>query len=259
MSKAILVVSFGTAFAETRKRTIEAVERDLADSFPERKLYTAWTSGMILRKLKKLGEETRDTLAEALERMERDGVTDVLVQPTFLQAGYEMRLVRETLTAWKDRFARVALGEVLVAGEEDLAALAKALEIHFGGVGADEALALMGHGSEGADFYPYEKLTEAFRRDGKDSFCVGTVEFTPGIEPVLDMVRERQPKRTYLAPLMLVAGDHAINDMAGDEPDSWKNRLAALGTEPVCVLKGLGEYAEVRDLFVRHARAAFAL
>ena len=259
MQKAILVVSFGTAYAQTRKLTIEAIERDLADAYPERTLYTAWTSGMILRKLKKQGEAVRDTLPEALERMMRDGVTDVLVQPTFLQAGYEMRMVRETLTAWKDRFARVALSEVLVSGPEDLAALARALEARFAGVGADEALVLMGHGSEGADFYPYEKLTDAFRRDGRENFCVGTVEFAPGIGPVLDMVRARQPKKTYLAPLMIVAGDHAINDMAGDEADSWRNRIAACGSEPVCVLMGLGEYAEVRNLFVQHAGAAVAL
>ena len=259
MSKAILVVSFGTAYAETRKKTIEAIEADLAAAFPERKLYTAWTSGMILRKLKNRGEETRDTLAEALERMERDGVADVLVQPTFLQAGYEMRLARETLEAWRPRFARVALGEVLVAGPADLDALAAALEAHFAAVGADEALVLMGHGSEDSEFYPYEMLTEAFRRGGRGNFCVGTVECEPGIEPALDMVRARKPKRTYLAPLMIVAGDHAVNDMAGDEPDAWKNRIAALGTEPVCVLKGLGEYAEVRDLFIRHARAAVSL
>ena len=99
----------------------------------------------------------------------------------------------------------------------------------------------------------------AFRRDGKDNFCVGTVEFAPGIAPALELVQSRRPRRTYLAPLMIVAGDHAINDMAGDEPDSWKNRLAALGTETECILKGLGEYPEVRALFVRHARSAAAL
>ena len=146
-----------------------------------------------------------------------------------------------------------------MAGPDDLDALAGALETHFSAVGAEEALVCMGHGSEGADFYPYEKLTEVFRADGKENFCVGTVEFTPGIEPVLDMVRARKPKKTYLAPLMIVAGDHAINDMAGDEPDSWKNQLAALGTAPQCVLKGLGEYAEVRELFAAHARAALPL
>lgn len=256
MSKAILAVSFGTAFAETRKKTIGAIENELAAAFPERKLYAAWTSGMILRKLRARGETAPDTLEEALSRMERDGVTDVLVQPTFLQAGYEMRLARGQLNGWKDRFARVALGKVLVAGEADLEELAQALETHFAGVGPDEALALMGHGSEGADFYPYEKLTEAFRRGGKENFCVGTVEFSPGIEPVLEMVRAKSPKKTYLAPLMIVAGDHAVNDMAGEEPDSWKNRIASLGTEVECVLKGLGEYPEVRALLISHARMA---
>lgn len=259
MSKAILAVSFGTAYAETRKKTIEAIERDLAAAFPERRLYTAWTSGMILRKLRARGEETRDTLAEALERMARDGVRDVLVQPTFLQAGYEMRLVRQTLEAWKPRFDAIALGAVLVAGQDDLDALAKALEAHFDGIGPHEALVLMGHGSEDSDYYPYEKLTEAFRRDGRETFCVGTVECDPGIGPALEMLRASKPEKTYLAPLMIVAGDHAINDMAGDEPDSWKNQIAALGTEPVCILKGLGEYPEVRACFVAHARAAAAL
>ena len=256
MSKAILVVSFGTAYAETRKKTIEAIERDLAAAFPERKLYNAWTSGMILRKLKKMGEETRDTLTEALERMEHDGVTDVLVQPTFLQAGYEMRVVQDTLQTWKDRFAHIALGKVLVADQTDLKELASALETHFSDVGAEEALVLMGHGSEGADFYPYEKMTEVFNNDGKENFSVGTVEFTPGIAPALELIRRRKPKKTYLAPLMIVAGDHAVNDMAGEEPDSWKNRLAALGTETECILKGLGEYPEVRELFIRHAQDA---
>ena len=256
MNKAILVVSFGTAYAETRKKTIEAIERDLAAAFPERTLYTAWTSGMILRKLKKLGEETRDTLEEALARMEQDGVRDLLVQPSYLQAGYEMNLLRETLEKWKPRFERIALGEVMVAGQADLEALARALEAQFAAVAEDELLCLMGHGAETSEFYPYEKLTEAFRRNGKENFIVGTVECSPGIAPVLAAVEARRPKKVYLAPLMIVAGDHAINDMAGDEPDSWKNQIAALGTEPVCVLKGLGEYPEVRAILVAHAQTA---
>ena len=191
--------------------------------------------------------------------MERDGVTDVLVQPTFLQAGYEMKLARETLEQWRPRFARIALGEVLVAKRADLDALAQALEAHFAAVGPKEALVLMGHGTEESDFYPYEKLTEVFHRDGKANFCVGTVECSPGIDPALALVRERRPEKTHLAPLMIVAGDHAINDMAGDAPDSWKNQIAALGTETVCILKGLGEYPEVRALFVEHAKAAATL
>ena len=259
MDKAILTVSFGTAYAETRRKTIDAIEADLAAAFPERKPYTAWTSGMILRKLKARGEETRDSLAEALERMERDGIRDVLVQTSFFQAGYELRLVREALEARRSRFDRLALGETLVAGAEDLEALAGALEACFAAVGEDEVLALMGHGSAEGDFNPYERLTETFRRRGRENFVTGTVEFAPGIRPVLDLVEARKPKKVVLAPLMIVAGDHAVNDMAGDEPDSWKNRVAALGPETECVLRGLGEYPEVRALLADHARAARAL
>jgi sirohydrochlorin cobaltochelatase len=258
MEKAILAVSFGTTYAETRKKTIEAIEADLAAAFPDRKLYAAWTSGMILRKLKKLGEEAPMTLTQALETMERDGVKDLLVQPTFFLEGYEMRLLRETLEAWKGRFQTLRLGKVLVAGPADLEALAAALERQFDRVGEDEVLALMGHGSGEAEENPYLRLTEAFRKDGRANFAVGTVEFTPGIEPVLDLVRERKPKKVYLAPLMIVAGDHANNDMAGEEPESWKNRVAALGVETECVLKGLGEYPEVRALLVAHGKEAEA-
>ncbi len=256
MNKAILAVSFGTAYAETRKKTIDAIEADLAAAFPERRPYAAWTSGMILRKLKARSEETRDTLTEALERMERDGMRDVLVQTSFLLAGHELRLVRETLEAWKPRFDRIALGEVLAAGEADLNALASALETRFARLGEDEVLALMGHGSEEEAYDPYTRLTEIFRRRGRENFTVGTVEFRPGIEPVLDLVRARKPRKVWLAPLMIVAGDHALNDMAGEEPDSWKNRIAALGPETECVLQGLGEYPEVRALLADHARAA---
>ena len=256
MEKAILAVSFGTAYPETRRKTIQAIEADLAAAFPDRRLSAAWTSGMILRKLKARGEEAPMSLEEALAAMERDGVRDVLVQPTFFLAGYEMRLTRETLEAWKDRFSRVAVGAVLVDGPEDLEALAKALEAHFACLGEDTVLALMGHGSEEAGFDPYTGLTALFRKDGRENFAAGTVEFRPGIEPVLELVQARKPKKAVLAPLMIVAGDHANNDMAGDAPDSWKNRIAALGVETECLLRGLGEYPEVRALFTAHARAA---
>ncbi len=256
MDKAILAVSFGTAYGDTRKKTIGAIEADLAAAFPDRRLYAAWTSGMILRKLEKRGEEAPMTLTRALETMERDGVKDLLVQPTFFLEGYEMRLLRETLEAWKGRFQTLRLGKVLVAGPADLEALAAALERQFDRVGEDEVLALMGHGSEETAENPYEALNAAFRRDGRPNFAAGTVEFDPGIGPVLDLVRQRKPKKVYLAPLMIVAGDHANNDMAGEEPESWKNRMAALGTEPECILRGLGEYPEVRALLVQHAREA---
>ena len=181
MSKAILAVSFGTAYEETRKKTIEAIEAELAAAFPDRKLYTAWTSGMILRKLKKLGQETRDTLEEALARMEGDGVTDLLVQPTFLQAGYEMRLVRETLEKWAGRFGRLKLGAVLVENPADLDILARALEAHFSGLGGDEALVLMGHGSEGA---PYPTRLAAYSGKTVLNFGVGAVEASYGAKTV---------------------------------------------------------------------------
>ncbi len=117
----------------------------------------------------------------------------------------------------------------------------------------------MGHGSGALRMPVYEILDELLRKAGHDNHAVGTVEFAPGFDAVLERVRQRRAEKVVLAPLMVVAGDHATNDMAGDEPDSWKSLLRAEGVEVECVLKGLGEYAPVRALYAAHARRAKAL
>ena len=257
MSKALLVISFGTSYEETRKRTLEEIEKTLTEAFPDRVFYRAWTSGRILKKLRAAGGPVFDSLEEALERMERDGVTDVLAQPTFMVDGYEMQTALDTLRARLARFARMKAGKPLLADGDDIGKLAAVLERRFGGaVGPDEMLAFMGHGSNEMDRNVYTVLEDCFRRDGFPRFTVGTVEFAPGFSHVLDAVRERKPRRVVLAPLMVVAGDHATNDMAGEEDDSWKKQILREGVEARCVLEGLGEYPEIRGMYLEHAKAA---
>ncbi len=256
MSKALLAVSFGTSFPETRHRTIDAIEETLAAAFPDRRLYRAWTSKRILKKLRERDGVCFDDLEQALARMAADGVTDLLVQPTFLLTGTETKLTRKTLAEWRGRFDAVALGEPLLTCGADVEELARALEERYGAIGEREMLALMGHGSEEAEFEPYVLLGAVFARDGYEHFKVGTVEFAPGFAPVLQAVRERHPARVTLAPLMVVAGDHANNDMAGDDEDSWKSMLEREGVQVECVLEGLGEIAGVRELYVRRAAKA---
>ncbi len=257
MKKALLVISFGTSYEETRKRTLDEIERTLAEAFPDRALYRAWTSGRILKKLRANGNAACDTLLEALERMARDGVTDVLAKPTLLLAGYELQMSADLLREWRPRFERIALRAPLLVGSEDLETLTKILERRYADtVAAGEMLAFMGHGSEQTAFNVYSILESNFRRDGYARFCVGTVEFDPGFAHVLAEVRTQKPRKVWLAPMMVVAGDHATNDMAGEEDDSWKNMLGREGTETVCVMQGMGEYPEIRDMYVAHARAA---
>ena len=258
MSKGLLVVSFGTSVAETRRKTIEAIEKDLAAAFPERKAYRAWTSSIIRRKLRNLGELEVDSVEEALEKMLADGITDLLVQPTHMLPGEEYAKVISAVGAAAPRFERLRLGKPLLTGDGDVQAVAAVLEDTFADVGDDELLAMMGHGSAEAEENYYLRLTEAFRKDGKPNFCVGTVEEEPGFAPVLDAARELKPRRVRLLPFMVVAGDHALNDMAGEGEDSWAGMLRKAGYTVESILKGMGEYPQVRAMYIEKARQAEA-
>lgn len=258
-TKALLVVSFGTSFPETREKTIGAIEDDLAAAFPDRRFYRAWTSGVIRRKLKSATGETIDSVAEALARMAAGGMRDVLVQPTHMIAGEEYEKLCQELMQDKAMFSSVAVGTPLMAEEEDVAAVAKLLPALCPQVGREDMAVWMGHGSGALRMPVYEMLNEQLQNSGFDNHAVGTVEFAPGFEDVLRRVKKRRPHRVVLSPLMVVAGDHAVNDMAGDGPDSWKSRLRAEGVDVACVLKGLGEYAAVRALYTVRAGKARVL
>lgn len=254
--KGLLAVSFGTSVKKTRRQTLEAVEHALETAFPDRTLYRAWTSGMLRRKLQKTEGVQILSVEDALHEMASDGITDVLVQPTHLLEGEEFEKTRETVRSFSDRFDTLAIGDPLLSNEKDLIALAKIMEEIYGALSSDHLLALLGHGSSHMAFPAYELLERQFRTDGYDRFRIGTVEFSPGIAPVLETIRKTKPTCVHLAPLLLVAGDHVIRDMCGDEPDSWKSRIEREGVKAVCHLKGLGEYEAVQQMYVQHARGA---
>lgn len=256
---ALLVISFGTAYEETREKTIDAIEADLRAAFPERAFYRAWTSGTIRGKLRAEKGIQIDSVAEAMERMLADGVTDLLVQPTHMMAGGEFEAVRQAICAHVHCFSVLSMGEPLLADADSLADLADAIISTYAELRDDELLALMGHGSARSRFDAYALLDERFRESGHANICVGTVEHAPGIAPVLARVNARRPKKVYIAPLLVVAGGHAVRDMAGDGPESWKSQIGATGVQTECILRGMGEYGAVRDLYVKHARCAAGL
>ena len=257
MKKALLVVSFGTSLPETRERTIFALEYSLARAFPERKFYRAWTSGIIRKKILKTEGLAIDSVHSALDQIVADGVEDLLVQPTHLLDGEENRLMTEAIQAVADKFQRVRIGAPLLSSEADLEEMADIMIREYP-IGGDQLFAWMGHGSAEMKLNVYERLNEIFARRGVENIVVGTVEFSPEFAPVRARIEEKKPRQVCLAPLMVVAGDHAVNDMSGDEDDSWKNRVAAEGCEPLCILKGLGEYEAVRAMYIEHAKAAEA-
>lgn len=254
--KAILAVSFGTSHDDTRKKTIDAIENDFREAFPDYPLYRAWTSKMIIRKLQKRDGIHVNTVREAMEEMRADGITDVIIQPTHVINGIENDLMKEDALAYRDDFHSIAFGEPLLTTEADSLEVIRAVAEQFSALKEDEALVLMGHGTTHFSNAIYAALDYTFKDKGHPNIFLGTVEAYPSMESLLRMVNAFRPSKVVLAPFMIVAGDHAKNDMAGDDPDSWYSRFRAAGYETEAVVKGLGEYPLIRKLLVEHLKEA---
>lgn len=253
--KAILAVSFGTSHNDTRKITIDAIEKDMQDAFPEYKLYRAWTSKMIIKKVNARDEVHICTVKEAMEQMLQDGITDVLVQPTHVINGIENDLMKEDTLAFQEGFHSISFGDPLLTTEQDNLAVIDAITSEFKDLEKDDVLVLMGHGTTHYANAIYAALDYTFKDKGYSNIFLGTVEAYPTMESLLKMVHAYKPKKVILAPFMIVAGDHAKNDMASDEPDSWYSQFKAEGYEVEPVLKGLGEYSGIRKLFIEHLKS----
>lgn len=253
---AILVVSFGTSYEETRKVTIDAIEESIAQAFPDHRIYRAWTSKMILKKLKTRDNIHINNVTEAMEEMEKDGITHVIVQPTHVINGIENDLMKEDALAFKDKFQSISFGDALLTSEEDNRQVIEAIHEEFKHLPKNHALVLMGHGTTHHANSIYAALDYTMKDMGYSNFFMGTVEAYPSMETLIKMIRKFHPEKVHLAPFMIVAGDHARNDMAGDDPDSWYSQFKSAGFHVEPCIKGLGEYPGIREILVRHAKAA---
>lgn len=255
--KAILVVSFGTSYRGTRERTIEAIERDIREAFPEFEFRRAYTSPTIRRILKERDGIVIDGVEEALERLAAEGYQDVAVQTTHVISGFEYDRMMAAVGSYGSCFRKVSCGRPLLASKQDyrdvVLALGEELSA-FRGPGTD--IVLMGHGTEHAANEAYGRLQQEFTEAGLEDFLVGTVEASPTLENMVRLVETRRAEHVVLAPFMVVAGDHACNDMAGDDEDSWKSKFLRDGYQTECVMKGLGEYVSIRRIYVEHAGCA---
>lgn len=253
--KAILVVSFGTSHTDTRKRTIEAIERDVAAAFPECRVYRAWTSGIIRKKVRERDGLFVMSVSEAMEQMKRDGITEVFVQPTHVINGVENERMIADAGAYQSQFASVRFGNPLLTTREDNQAVIAAVAEEYSGLEEDEALVLMGHGTTHYANTVYAALDYEFKDEGHKNIFLGTVEAYPSLESIFRMLREAGFRKVCLAPFMIVAGDHAKNDLSGENADSWYSRFTSAGYEVRCQLKGLGEISAVRRVILEHIRS----
>ena len=243
-------MSFGTSVPQAEKAILH-VEEVLREAFPDRTFARAFTSRIICRKLEREGRPV-DSPESALERLLSEGVRDLLIQPTHLTPGDEFDKLAGIVDGYRARFDTVRMGRPLISDCGDMLAVADAVLHHYPRSG-DGALLLMGHGSGHFANMIYPALQTAFRLRGTRDVFVGTVEGWPLFEDCLAQLKDLRPARVELAPLMLVAGDHACNDMAGDEDDSWRRRLEAEGFSVEYRLEGLGLWDEVCALYREHA------
>ena len=253
--KAILVVSFGTSHNDTRKVTIDAIEQDIQAAFPDYALYRAWTSKMIIKKVNARDHVHIFTVKEAMEQMREDGITDVMVQPTHVINGVENDRMKEDALAYQQDFHSISFGDPLLTSEQDNLDVIQAIAEEFSDLKQEEALVLMGHGTTHYTNAIYAALDYTFKDKGYKNIFLGTVEAYPSMETLMKIVKEYDPEKVILAPFMIVAGDHAKNDMAGDNPESWYNQFRAAGFQTETVVKGLGQYPGIRKILVEHLKA----
>lgn len=255
--KAILVVSFGTSYNDTRKVTIEAIEKAIADAYPEYEVRRAFTSQIIIDKLKERDGLDIKNVDEAMKQLVDDGVGTLVVQPTHVMQGYEFDEMKAAIDPYAKNFSSIVYGAPLLTGTEDYLALIKAFKTEIApDLPEDTALVLMGHGTHHFANATYAALDYMFKDQGMKNVYVGTVESYPDLDTVISHAKAGGYKKVILEPLMVVAGDHANNDMAGDNEDSWKTAFKAQGFEVKCVVRGLGEFKSIQNIYVAHVKNA---
>lgn len=259
ITKAILVVSFGTSINEAREKTIDKIEDDFRQAFPDCAIYRAWTSKMIIRKILKRDGIRIMTVTDAVEQMIADGIQDLVVQPTHILNGVENDIMISEVMAFATEFNSVRFGNPLMSSTKDNLAVIAAIKNEFPEIPEEEALVFMGHGTTHFTNTVYAAMDFTLKDYWHNNIFMGTVEAYPSLDTMLKLVKNLQPKKVHLAPFMIVAGDHALNDMAGDEEDSWKTVFEQEGYEVICHIKGIGEYPAIRQMFIDHAKEAMEM
>ena len=253
----LLVLSFGTSFNDSRRLNIGAIESDLEKAFPDYSVRRGFTANIVIDHIQNRDGVKIDDVDEAMNRAVDNNVKNLVIQPTHLMNGLEYQELEEQVAQYADAFDKIAIGKPLLTSEDDFKRVEQALvdwtsEYDDG----ETAICFMGHGTEAESNEVYQKMQDLLTADGHDNYFVGTVEASPSLEDVLAKVKAGSYKRVVLEPLMVVAGDHANNDMAGEEEDSWKTTFEDAGYEVTCLLRGLGENEAIRQIYVEHAQAA---
>lgn len=253
MKKAILVVSFGTTYEDTRKLTIEAVENKIKSEYKNYEVRRAFTSKIVIKVLKNRDGILVDTAEEALQKLYKDGYEMVFIQPLHLIPGSEYNNLKQTVEQIQREklFKKIEIGTPAIYKREDYENIIEVIEDIIAG---KKAVVFMGHGSYHYSNACYSELQASLFDKGHKNVFIGTVEGYPSIDNVVKWIKENGIKEVTLAPFMLVAGDHAKNDMCGDEENSWKNILEGQGIKVDIYLHGLGELPKFQKIYLKHLK-----
>ncbi|WP_462385297.1 sirohydrochlorin cobaltochelatase [Intestinibacillus massiliensis] len=249
--KALAVISFGTTYPEARK-AIQNLEKQLAAARPEYDFYRAFTSSMVIGKIKREEGITVPTPEELLTRLAAEGYEEVICQSLHVIPGYEYEKMCAQITAFTGSFSRLEIGKPLLWQTADYLRICRGMLSHLPKLQADEAIVFMGHGTEHPSNASYALLENTFRFSGAERTYVCTVEGFPNFDYALRRLHRHEVSRVYLAPFMIVAGDHAQNDLAGDGDGSWRSILESEGYGVNVLMEGLGTYPETAKIFLEH-------
>ena len=244
----VLMVHFGTTFDDTRKNTIDAVNDEAKKEFPDMEVREAYTSRIIMRRLKERGI-VKDNPAEALDKLAKEGYTHIIVQPTNVINGVESKTLEQQLEMYKDKFKEIRTGSALLSTPEDYKAVAEIINKEVGELADDEAVVLVGHGTHDSGNAAYPAMDYTAKSMGY-KFYVGTIEGFPEFDDVVRGLKKDNIKKVILMPFMFVAGDHANNDIAVD----WKEALEKEGFIVEVKLTSLGMMEDIRKMFIDHAK-----
>ena len=275
----LLVVSFGTSFNDSRVADISGVEKKLQEAYPDWSVRRAFTAQIIINHVQARDDEKIDNMEQALERAVSNGVKNLVVQPTHLMHGAEYDELVDAVNNYKDKFETVTVAEPLLgevgsdatAVNDDKKNVAEAITAEavktagYDSLDAAKedgtAFVFMGHGTSHSAKISYSQMAAQMSELGYENVFIGTVEGEPeetACENVINDVKEAGYKKVVLRPLMVVAGDHANNDMAGDDEDSWKSQFEASGAfdKIDTQIAGLGEIDAIQQIYVDHTKAA---
>ena len=273
----LLVVSFGTSYNDSRVNDIKSIEDALQEAYPDWSVRRAFTAQIIINHIQARDGEKIDNMTQALERAVANGVKNLVVQPTHLMHGAEYDEMCAAIDDYRDNFDAVSIAEPLLgevgsdasvinADKEAVAKAVTAAAVEASGFDSLEAakeagaaFVLLGHGTTHVARVSYSQMSTQMQQLGYENVFIGTVEGEPeetACESVIEKVQAAGYTTVILRPLMVVAGDHANNDMAGSDDDSWKPMFEDAGLTVDCQIAGLGGIADIQALYIAHTKAA---